>query len=107
MNKKESSLSFQNIFQHQTKLAAYIIVCMTILVLGLSYALFLRVDSNSANQVVTAGDLSFTYKDGSTISSSGHESCFLPMSDDEAVLYNSNCSYCDSYRYWISFVFPF
>ena len=93
MNKKESSLSFQNIFQHQTKLAAYIIVCMTILVLGLSYALFLRVDSNSANQVVTAGDLSFTYKDGSTISSSGHESCFLPMSDDEAVLYNSNCSY--------------
>ena len=93
MNKKESSLSFQNIFQHQTKLAAYIIACMTILVLGLSYALFLRVDSNSANQVVTAGDLSFTYKDGSTISSSGHESCFLPMSDDEAGLYNSNCSY--------------
>ena len=93
MNKKESSLSFQNIFQHQTKLAAYIIDCMTIFVLGLSYALFLRVDSNSANQVVTAGDLSFTYKDGSTISSSGHESCFLPMSDDEAFLYNSNCSY--------------
>ena len=93
MNKKESSLSFQNIFQHQTKLAAYIIACMTILVLGLSYALFLRVDSNSANQVVTAGDLSFTYKDGSTISSSGHESCFLPMTDEEAGLYNSTCSY--------------
>ena len=72
MNKKESSLSFQNIFQHETKLAVYIISCMVVLVLGVSYALFLKVDSNSANQVVTAGDLSFTYKDGSTISSSSN-----------------------------------
>ena len=93
MNKKESSLSFQNIFQHETKLAVYIISCMVVLVLGVSYALFLKVDSNSANQVVTAGDLSFTYKDGSTISSSSNSACFEPMSDDEAGLYFNNCSY--------------
>ena len=66
---------------------------MTVLVLGISYALFLRVDSNSSNQVVTAGDLSFTYKDGSTISSSSNMDCFMPMSDDEANMYNSSCSY--------------
>ena len=92
-SKLEESLSFKNIFQRQTKLAAYIIACMTVLVLGISYALFLRVDSNSSNQVVTAGDLSFTYKDGSTISSSSNMDCFMPMSDDEANMYNSSCSY--------------
>ena len=91
-SKLEESLSFKNIFQRQTKLAAYIIACMTVLVLGISYALFLRVDSNSSNQVVTAGDLSFTYKDGSTISSSSNMDCFMPMSDDEANMYNSSCS---------------
>ena len=66
---------------------------MVVLVLGVSYALFLKVDSNRANQVVTAGDLSFTYKDGSTISSSSNSACFEPLSDDEAGLYFNNCSY--------------
>ena len=67
--KKESKYSFQNIFQHETKLAIYIISCMVILVLGISYAMYLKVDSNSNNQIVSAGDLSFTFKEGSTISS--------------------------------------
>ena len=76
-NQKESKLSFKNIFQRETKLATYIIVCCTILVLGISYA----------------GDLTFTYQDGNQITSSSKSSCFEPMSDDEAGLYSNNCSY--------------
>ena len=92
-NQKESKLSFKNIFQRETKLATYIIVCCTILVLGISYAVFFQVNQNSNNQVVEAGDLTFTYQDGNQITSSSKSSCFEPMSDDEAGLYSSNCTY--------------
>ena len=91
--KKESKYSFQNIFQRETKLAIYIISCMVIVVLGASYALYLKVDTNSNNQVVSAGDLSFTFKEGSTISSVKNSSCFEPISDEEANVYFNACSY--------------
>ena len=93
MNQKESKLSFKNIFQRETKLATYIIVCCTILVLGISYAVFFQVNQNSNNQVVEAGDLTFTYQDGNQITNANNGFCFEPMSDDEAGLYASNCSY--------------
>ena len=92
-NQKESKLSFKNIFQRETKLATYIIACCTILVLGISYAVFFQVNQNSNNQVVEAGDLTFTYQDGNQITSSSKSSCFEPMSDDESGLYSANCSY--------------
>ena len=93
MNQKESKLSFKNIFQRETKLATYIIACCTILVLGISYAVFFQVNQNSNNQVVEAGDLTFTYQDGNQITNASDNFCFEPMSDDEANLYSSECSY--------------
>ena len=93
MNQKESKLSFKNIFQRETKLATYIIACCTILVLGISYAVFFQVNQNSNNQVVEAGDLTFTYQDGNQITNASDNFCFEPMSDDEANLYGSECSY--------------
>jgi len=95
MDRKESNLSFKNIFKRETKLASYIIICLTVVVLSLSYAMFFQVDSNSKNQVVEAGTLRFTYTNGTEISSgaSGKGICFEPMSLDEAELYASECSY--------------
>ena len=93
MNQKESKLSFKNIFQRETKLATYIIACCTILVLGISYAVFFQVNQNSNNQVVEAGDLTFTYQDGNQITNANDNFCFEPMSDDEAGLYGSECTY--------------
>ena len=93
MNK--DSLSFKSIFQRQTKLAAYIIICTTIVVLSASYALFFQVDSNSNNQVVEAGDLTFVYSNNNIINNS---LCFEPMDLDEANLYANNCSYQLSIR---------
>ena len=96
---QNSPLSFSNIFKRETKLAAYFIICLTLVVLSVSYALFFSVDNNSQDQVVTAGDLKFTYQNGDTITSDDSEGgtkksiCFQPMSDDEAELYWDECSY--------------
>ena len=88
------NLSFKNIFKRETKLATYIVICMTIVVLSLSYAMFFKVDGNSKNQVVEAGDLVFTYENSSqTITSEGKESCFMPMSAEETKLYLGTCDY--------------
>ena len=88
------NLSFKNIFKRETKLATYIVICMTIVVLSLSYAMFFKVDGNSKNQVVEAGDLVFTYENTSqTITSEGKEACFMPMSAEETKLYLGTCDY--------------
>ena len=88
------NLSFKNIFKRETKLATYIVICLTIVVLSLSYAMFFKVDGNSKNQVVEAGDLVFTYENSSqTIISEGKESCFMPMSAEETQLYLGTCDY--------------
>ena len=90
----QDNLSFKNIFKRETKLASYIIICLTVVVLSLSYAMFFKVDGNSKNQVVKAGDLVFTYENSSqTISSNDKSDCFLPMTTDETSLYLGTCDY--------------
>ena len=88
------NLSFKNIFKRETKLATYIIVCLTIVVLSLSYAMFFKVDGNSKNQVVKAGDLEFTYENSSNeITNTTSSECFMPMTSDETSLYLGTCDY--------------
>ena len=88
------NLSFKNIFKRETKLASYIIICLTIVVLSLSYAMFFRVNGNSENQVVEAGDLVFTYENSSqTITNTNSNECFMPMSGEETSLYLGTCDY--------------
>ena len=89
----KNNLSFQNIFKRETKLASYIIVCMTIVVISLSYAMFFKVEGNSNNQEVIAGDFKFTYSNGTTITNANNATCFLPYSEDEATLVSQECSY--------------
>ena len=93
------NLSFKNIFKRETKLATYIIVCLTIVVLSLSYAMFFKVDGNSKNQVVKAGDLEFTYENSSNeITNTTSNECFMPMTSDETSLYLGTCDYKLSVR---------
>ncbi len=90
----KDNLSFKNIFKRETKLASYIVICLTIVVLSLSYAMFFKVEGNSKNQVVEAGDLVFTYENTSqTITSEGNSDCFMPMSADETSIYLGICDY--------------
>ena len=89
----KNNLSFQNIFKRETKLASYIIVCMTIVVISLSYAMFFKVEGNSNNQEVVAGEFKFTYSNGTTITNANNATCFLPYTADEASLVVAECSY--------------
>ncbi len=93
MKNVKNSLSFQNIFKRETKLASYIIVCMTIVVISLSYAMFFKVEGNSNNQEVVAGEFKFTYSNGTTITNANNATCFLPYTADEASLVVTECSY--------------
>ena len=91
------NLSFKNIFQREMKLASYIIICVTIVVISLSYAMFFQVNENSTNQEVIAGDLTFTYTNGGEITDAT-EVCFLPMTEEESTLFTGECSYRFSVR---------
>ena len=94
----KNGLDFKNIFKRETKLASYIVICLTIVVISVSYAMFFQVDKNSKNQEVVAGDFTFTYTDGSTITSSGNTVCFVPMNFEETNLYLESCGYRFSVR---------
>ena len=90
--------SFSSIFKKETKLASYIIICLTLVVIGISYALFFKVGSNSKNQEVVAGTFTFTYEQGTEITNTSNTSCFLPMNADEAGLVSSDCDYTFSVK---------
>ncbi len=72
------------IIKTQTKVLAYVVVCLVILIMGSSYALFFQVKHNTNNQVIQAGSLSITYTEGSKIDFTKNPECFEPMTDDVA-----------------------
>ena len=76
-------MNYKKIFKRETKVIAYVVICMTILVIGTSYALFLQVDNNTNNQVVEAGTLTVTYSGGNTITvdDTDESNCLIPQSD--------------------------
>lgn len=76
-------MNYKKIFKRETKVIAYVVICMTILVIGTSYALFFQVDNNTNNQVVEAGSLEVTYSAGNTITvdETDKSNCLMPQSD--------------------------
>jgi len=90
-------MNYKSIFKRETKVIAYVVICLTLVVIGVSYAMFLQVNGNSDNQVVETGSLVITYKNGNgadigagdIITSS---SCLEPMGDDDASIL-TDCTY--------------
>lgn len=94
-------MNYKNIFKRETKVFAYIVICLTLVVIGVSYAMFLQVNKNTENQVVETGTLVITYKNGNgqTINQDGSNNtvitsseCLEPMGDDDATVL-TNCAY--------------
>ena len=81
-----------NVIKTEAKVIAYVVICLVIIVLGISYALFFEVKGNEKNQIVKAGTLEFTYETGSQITNEANSDCFIPMSNEEA-LSHSECEY--------------
>lgn len=90
-------MNYKNIFKRETKVIAYVVICLTIVVIGISYAMFLQVNKNTDNQVVETGSLVITYKNGNgeTVGSGDivtNATCLEPMTDEEASIL-TNCTY--------------
>ena len=81
-----------SVLKTETKVIAYVVICLVIIVLGVSYALFFEVKGNEKNQIVKAGTLEFSYAKGSQINNDTNSDCFIPMSSEEA-LSHSECEY--------------
>ncbi|MBQ6687128.1 MAG: hypothetical protein IJN03_01230 [Bacilli bacterium] len=76
-------MNYKAMIKKQTTIIAIAVICLTIATIGVSYALFFQVETNSNDQVVTAGSLNVSYGSGSSsISATG----LVPMSDEEALL---------------------
>ena len=80
------------VLKTETKVIAIVVICLVILVLGISYALFFEVKGNEKNQIVKAGTLEFSYANGSQITNATNSECFIPMNNEEA-LSHSECEY--------------
>ncbi len=86
-----------SVLKTESKVIAYVVICLVIIVLGISYALFFEVKGNEKNQIVKAGTLEFTYANGSQITNATNSDCFIPMNNEEA-LRHSECEYKISIR---------
>ncbi len=78
-------MNYNKILKRETKVIAYVVVCLTLAVMGVSYALFLQVNHNTKNQVVNAGSLEITYSQGNmiTVDEDAEKNCLMPQSDEE------------------------
>lgn len=90
-------MNYKNIMKKETKVIAYVVICLTLVVIGISYAMFLQVNKNTDNQVVETGSLVITYQNGNGQDLSNSDivtssECLEPMSDDEAAIMNE-CVY--------------
>ena len=85
------SKNVKSVLKTQAKVIAYVVICLVIIVIGISYSLYSDVKHNTTNQVVTAGDLKFTYTDGQEITSS-KEVCFNQTNETEASTH-TECAY--------------
>lgn len=81
------NMNYKKVFKRETKVIAIVVICMAIVVISGSYALFFRVKHNENNQVVQAGGLVITYKDGNTImvDENDDDNCLVPQSDTKGV----------------------
>ncbi len=77
-------MNYKKVFKRETKVIAYVVIALTLVVIGTSYALFLQVNNNQDNQVVTAGSLVIEYAKGNTVTvdENAENNCLTPQSDD-------------------------
>ena len=61
-------MKIKNIIKKQTTIIAIAVVLVTIAVIGVSYAIFFDVKSNTQNQVITAGNLALTISEINALS---------------------------------------
>lgn len=76
-------MNYNKVFKRETKVIAFVVIALTLVVIGTSYALFLQVNNNRENQIVTAGSLVVEYSKGNTITVDENtiDNCLRPQGD--------------------------
>ena len=75
-------MNYKAIIKKQSTIIAIAVICLTVATVGVSYALFFQVETNTNNQIVTAGTLNVEYGSGSSAIAATE---LVPMSDAEAL----------------------
>lgn len=75
-------MEYKGTIKKQSTIILIGVICLTLLVVGTSYALFFQVNTNTTNQVIKSGTLQVTYGNQS---SSISATSLTPLSDTEAL----------------------
>ena len=75
-------MKYLNIIKRETKVMIVIVILLLMVVLGVSYALFMQVTDNTNNQVVTTGTLQVEYASTNGYITGNTYNELLPMSND-------------------------
>lgn len=77
-------MNYKKVFKRETKVIAYVVIALTLVVIGSSYALFLQVKNNDLNQVVTAGSLKIVYAKSNVKEPDENDenNCLIPRADE-------------------------
>lgn len=76
-------MKYTKIIKRETKIMIGIVVVLVVIVLGVSYSLFMQVNSNTNNQVVTTGTLQVEYPDDNGFITNDKD--IVPISNDAAL----------------------
>ena len=75
-------MNYKSIIKRQSTMIIVAVICLTLATIGISYALFFQVETNTNNQIVEAGTLNIQYGAGSSAITATE---LLPMTDEEAL----------------------
>ena len=78
-------MKYTNVIKKETKVMMVIVSLLLVLVIGSSYALFLRVSSSRNNQVVTTGTLQITYDSSNGYINNSTYPDLTPMTDEDGL----------------------
>lgn len=78
-------MKYTKIIKRETKIMIGIVVVLVVIVLGVSYSLFMQVNSNTNNQVVTTGTLQVEYASSNGFITNDTYKDIVPISNDAAL----------------------
>ena len=79
-------MKYLNIIKRETRIMIIVVIILLVVVLGVSYAMFMKVTDNTNNQVVTTGTLQVEYASSNGYIENETYKELIPMSNDQGLL---------------------
>lgn len=78
-------MKYKQIVKRETKVMFLIVAVLLVIVLGVSYAMFMQVNDNTNNQIVNTGTLQIEYASSNGYISNNTYSELIPMADSDGL----------------------